>query len=322
MLTMAKVEHPKGFSGQRAIVSAILSVLSLNLPTAPLLSDCWLLGTQKVPKPLCGKGLATKCLDIPMPSDGDSTSTSSQEVVQHGSRETRNGHLSPHTFWRGMWLSCEEIMEEPAARCRSSIELRPPTERDEKGLLGFATVQGPCHPILRRGEKWLREKTLLPHPPSGLVAKTLWLSLGAPFAYIGLEFISFLLLLTDLLLFTGNTGFGLKLSTLATVSSISAAWPGFPSFAACHRLSLPSTSTPGWCRSSSANTGRASEETPAAYHPTSSCPAQPTPVGPVTSYTSAPQSAYTLSLTGLTSTQSYTEGISARHQPGSKRVGG
>lgn len=43
--------------------------------------------------------------------------------------------------------------------------------------------------------------------------------MGAQFSSIGLEFVSFLLLLMDLL-FTGNPGCGLKLSAFAAISSV------------------------------------------------------------------------------------------------------
>ncbi|XP_047723411.1 germ cell-specific gene 1 protein isoform X1 [Prionailurus viverrinus] len=220
-----KVELSQGFYGQRAFLSAILNMLSLSLSTVSLLSNYWFVGTQKVPKPVCGKGLAAKCFDVPVPLDGSSTNnTSSQEVVQY-SWEAGDDRFSFHTFWSGMWLSCEESMEEPdlvcvsGERCRSFIELTPPTERGEKGLLEFAALQGPCHPTLRFGGKRLMEKAFLPHPPPGLVAKILWLSMGAQFSSIGLEFVSFLLLLMDLL-FTGNPGCGLKLSAFAAISSV------------------------------------------------------------------------------------------------------
>ncbi|XP_047723413.1 germ cell-specific gene 1 protein isoform X3 [Prionailurus viverrinus] len=179
-----KVELSQGFYGQRAFLSAILNMLSLSLSTVSLLSNYWFVGTQKVPKPVCGKGLAAKCFDVPVPLDGSSTNnTSSQEVVQY-SWEAGDDRFSFHTFWSGMWLSCEESMEEPdlvcvsGERCRSFIELTPPTERE-----------------------------------------ILWLSMGAQFSSIGLEFVSFLLLLMDLL-FTGNPGCGLKLSAFAAISSV------------------------------------------------------------------------------------------------------
>ncbi|XP_032329258.1 germ cell-specific gene 1 protein isoform X5 [Camelus ferus] len=174
---LVRMELPKGFSDQRTCLSALLSVLSLSLSTASLLSNYWFVGTQKVPKPLCGKGLAAKCFDMPLPLDGGSTNSSPQEVVQY-SWEAGDDRFTFHAFRSGMWLSCEETVEEPGERCRSFLELTPPTERE-----------------------------------------ILWLSLGAQFACIGLELISFLLLLTDLL-FTGNPGCGLKLSAFAAVSSV------------------------------------------------------------------------------------------------------
>uniref|UniRef100_A0A8C2W1U4 Germ cell associated 1 n=1 Tax=Chinchilla lanigera TaxID=34839 RepID=A0A8C2W1U4_CHILA len=178
-----EMEHPKGSSGHRTFVSAVLSMLSLSLSTTSLLSSYWFVGTQKVPKPLCGKGLATKCFDMPLSLEGSVTNTSAQEVVQY-SWETGDDRFSFLTFRSGMWLSCEEIMEEPGERCRSFLELTPPAERGEKGLLELPALQGLCHPTLRSGG--LMEIAFLPHLPSGLVAKILWLSLGAQIIYIGL----------------------------------------------------------------------------------------------------------------------------------------
>ncbi|KAG3292355.1 germ cell associated 1, transcript variant X6 [Ictidomys tridecemlineatus] len=237
MLTMAKclkMELTKGFSGQRTFISAALSLLSLSLSTTSLLSSSWFVGTQKVPKPLCGKSLAAKCFDMPMSLEGSFPNASTPEVVQY-SWETGDDRFSFLTFRSGMWLSCEETMEEPGERCRSFIELTPPAERGEKGLLEFATLQGPCHPTLRFGGEWLKEKAFFPHLPLGLVAKILWLSLGAQITYIGLEFISFLLLLMDLLL-TGNPGCGLKLSAFAAIASVLSGSPSpraLPSSSLC-----------------------------------------------------------------------------------------
>ncbi|XP_011849007.1 PREDICTED: germ cell-specific gene 1 protein isoform X4 [Mandrillus leucophaeus] len=171
------MELAKAFSGQRTLLSAVLSMLSLSFSTISLLSNYWFVGTQKVPKPLCEKGLAAKCFDMPVSLDGDTTNTSTQEVVQYN-WETGDDRFSFRSFRSGIWLSCEETVEEPGERCRSFIELTPPTERE-----------------------------------------ILWLSLGTQITYIGLQFISFLLLLTDLLL-TANPACGLKLSAFAAVSSV------------------------------------------------------------------------------------------------------
>ncbi|XP_036038028.1 germ cell-specific gene 1 protein isoform X2 [Onychomys torridus] len=215
---MAKMELQKGSPVQRTFISAIFSMLSLSLSAASLLSNEWFVGTQKVPKPLCGQGLAAKCFAMPMSLDGGITNTSAEEVVQY-TWETGDDRFSFLIFRSGMWLSCEETVEEPGEKCRSFIELTPPAQRGEKGLLEFATLQGSYHPTLRFGGEWLMEKASLLHLPLRPVAKVLWLSLGAQIAYIGLQFISFLLLLTDLLL-TSNPGCGLKLSAFAAISLV------------------------------------------------------------------------------------------------------
>ncbi|XP_054382842.1 germ cell-specific gene 1 protein isoform X6 [Pongo abelii] len=165
-----EMELAKAFSGQRTLLSAILSMLSLSFSTTSLLSNYWFVGTQKVPKPLCEKGLAAKCFDMPVSLDGDTTNTSTQEVVQYN-WETGDDRFSFQSFRSGMWLSCEETVEEPGERCRSFIELTPPAERGEKGLLEFATLQGPCHSTLRFGGKQLMEKASLPSPSLGLCGK-------------------------------------------------------------------------------------------------------------------------------------------------------
>ncbi|KAM5262754.1 germ cell-specific gene 1 protein [Ctenodactylus gundi] len=216
-LGFAQIELPQGSSGRRTLLSATLSMLSLGLSTTSLLSSYWFVGTQKVPKPLCGKSLAAKCFDMPLSLEGDVPNASVPEVVQY-TWETGDDRFSFLAFRSGMWLSCEETMEEPGEKCRSFLELTPPAERGEKGLLEHAIpLQGLCHPALRFGG--LMEKAFLPHLPLGLVAKILWLSLGAQVAYIGLQFVSFLLLLMDLLL-TGNPGYGFKLSAFAAISSV------------------------------------------------------------------------------------------------------
>ncbi|XP_074051420.1 germ cell-specific gene 1 protein [Macrotis lagotis] len=110
------------------IVAFILNMLALCLSTTSFLSSYWCVGTQKVPKPLCGKSMATKCIGIPVPLDGGSSNGSSQEVVNY-SWETGDDRFSFRYFHTGMWLSCEENMENPGEKCRSFIELTPPIER-------------------------------------------------------------------------------------------------------------------------------------------------------------------------------------------------
>ncbi|XP_019370470.1 PREDICTED: germ cell-specific gene 1 protein isoform X2 [Gavialis gangeticus] len=113
---------------RRAFLAVALNLLALSLSTTALLSSYWCVGTQKVPKPLCGKGKATKCIGVHVSADGGSNNSSSQDVV-HYSWETGDDRFAFQYFHTGMWLSCEENMEGPDEKCRSFIELSPPGER-------------------------------------------------------------------------------------------------------------------------------------------------------------------------------------------------
>ncbi|KAK1209781.1 GSG1 protein, partial [Pygoscelis papua] len=122
------MELLKGLPWRRAFLAVILNLLALSLSTTALLGSYWCTGTQKVPKPLCGKSKATKCISVPMPPDAGASNVSSQDVV-HYSWETGDDRFAFRYFHTGMWLSCEESMEGPEEKCRSFIELSPPAER-------------------------------------------------------------------------------------------------------------------------------------------------------------------------------------------------
>ncbi|XP_006866103.1 PREDICTED: germ cell-specific gene 1 protein [Chrysochloris asiatica] len=123
------MEFPKVFPSQRTFLSSIFSMLSLSHSTTSLHSSYWFVDTPKVPKPLCRKDLATKCFGMPMSLVGNNTNTSTQEMVQY-CWETRDDQLSFHPFQSGMWLSCEETMENPGEKYRSFFELTPPAKRE------------------------------------------------------------------------------------------------------------------------------------------------------------------------------------------------
>uniref|UniRef100_F6TC11 Germ cell associated 1 n=1 Tax=Ornithorhynchus anatinus TaxID=9258 RepID=F6TC11_ORNAN len=98
---------------RRAILAVILNLLALGLSTAALLGSHWCVGTQKVPKPLCGKGSVAKCIGVPVPAGGGvGVNTSGREVV-HYSWETGDDRFTFRYFHAGMWLSCEENVEGP-----------------------------------------------------------------------------------------------------------------------------------------------------------------------------------------------------------------
>ncbi|XP_003226684.1 germ cell-specific gene 1 protein [Anolis carolinensis] len=153
------MELQKILPWRRAFLAVLLNLLALSLSTTALLGSYWCVGTQKVPKPLCGKTKSTKCIGAPMPPEvlAGNASFLPQDVV-HYSWETGDDRFAFRYFHTGLWLSCEENMEGSDDKCRSFIELSPPAER---GIL--------------------------------------WLSLGSEIVYICLLVISFLLLLLDML---------------------------------------------------------------------------------------------------------------------------
>lgn len=118
------MELLKGLPWRRAFLAVILNLLALSLSTTALLGSYWCTGTQKVPKPLCGKSKATKCIGVPMPPDAGASNVSSQDVV-HYSWETGDDRFAFRYFHTGMWLSCEESMEGPGSILPKQPQLLP-----------------------------------------------------------------------------------------------------------------------------------------------------------------------------------------------------
>ncbi|KFU84549.1 Germ cell-specific 1, partial [Chaetura pelagica] len=199
----------------RAFLAVTLNLLALSLSTTALLGSYWCTGTQKVPKPLCGKSKTTKCINVPMPSDEGASNVSYQDVV-HYSWETGDDRFAFRYFHTGMWLSCEESLEGPEEKCRSFIELSPPAERG-KSKFPYLTVAAQCTSLLGMGD--LQCFTCVRTAGLSFLAGILWLSLGSEMLYISLLLISFILLMVEML-HTSNPVCGLKLNAFAAVSSV------------------------------------------------------------------------------------------------------
>ncbi|KFP90000.1 Germ cell-specific 1, partial [Apaloderma vittatum] len=193
----------------RAFLAVALNLLALSLSTTALLGSYWCTGTQKVPKPLCGKSKDAKCIGVPIVPDAGAGNVSSEDV-EHYSWETGDDRFAFRYFHTGMWLSCEESMEGPEEKCRSFIELSPPAERG-KSKSPYLTVAAQC---ITLGWGTCNISPLLWFP-----AGILWLSLGSEMLYISLLLISFILLMVEML-HTGNPVCGLKLNAFAAVSSV------------------------------------------------------------------------------------------------------
>lgn len=109
-LCVLQMELLKGLPLRRTFLAVILNLLALTLSTTALLGSYWCTGTQKVPKPLCGKTKAPQCIGVPIPSEGDPSNISSEDSV-HYSWETGDDRFAFRYFHTGMWLSCEESLE-------------------------------------------------------------------------------------------------------------------------------------------------------------------------------------------------------------------
>ncbi|KFV75779.1 Germ cell-specific 1, partial [Struthio camelus australis] len=203
----------------RAFLAVILNLLALSLSTTALLGSYWCTGTQKVPKPLCGKSKASKCIGVPLPPDAGASNSSSQDVV-HYSWETGDDRFAFRYFHTGMWLSCEESMEGPEEKCRSFIELSPPAERGKsKSLYLSIAAQSMAKSTDLTFIKPFAFTACTDLRGLWLLAGILWLSLGSEMLYISLLLISFILLVVEML-HTGNPVCGLKLNAFAAVSSV------------------------------------------------------------------------------------------------------
>lgn len=111
-VSVLQMELLKGLPLRRTFLAVVLNLLALTLSTTALLGSYWCTGTQKVPKPLCGKSKATQCIGVPVPPDGDAGNVSVEDMV-HYSWETGDDRFAFRYFHTGMWLSCEENMEGP-----------------------------------------------------------------------------------------------------------------------------------------------------------------------------------------------------------------
>ncbi|KAM4783813.1 germ cell-specific gene 1 protein isoform 2-T2 [Cyanocitta cristata] len=212
-----KMELLKGLPLRRTFLAVILNLLALTLSTTALLGSYWCTGTQKVPKPLCGKTKASQCVGVPMPSDADASNVSSEDIV-HYSWETGDDRFAFRYFHTGMWLSCEESMEGPDLLksfcwnlCHASTVLQA-----NVAFPSFASVK-----VWKDSQKKTREEKcrsfieLSPPAERGI----LWLSLGSEMLYISLLLISFILLMLEIL-HTGNPVCGMKLNAFAAVFSV------------------------------------------------------------------------------------------------------
>ncbi|XP_040539130.1 germ cell-specific gene 1-like protein isoform X6 [Gallus gallus] len=114
----------------RALLAVSLNLMALLFSTTAFITTHWCEGTQRVPKPSCGKEKKTNCLNY----SGNETANETNQNVVHYSWETGDDRFLFRYFHTGIWYSCEENINAAGERCRSFIDLAPASE---KGLLGM-----------------------------------------------------------------------------------------------------------------------------------------------------------------------------------------
>ncbi|XP_073218735.1 germ cell-specific gene 1-like protein isoform X4 [Lepidochelys kempii] len=114
----------------RALLAVSLNLMALLFSTTAFITTHWCEGTQRVPKPNCGKDKKTNCLNY----SGNETANETNQNVVHYSWETGDDRFLFRYFHTGIWYSCEENINAAGEKCRSFIDLAPASE---KGLLGM-----------------------------------------------------------------------------------------------------------------------------------------------------------------------------------------
>uniref|UniRef100_A0A8C3XJ82 Germ cell-specific gene 1-like protein n=1 Tax=Chelydra serpentina TaxID=8475 RepID=A0A8C3XJ82_CHESE len=114
-------------------VSLSLNLMALLFSTTAFITTHWCEGTQRVPKPNCGKDKKTNCLNY----SGNETANETNQNVVHYSWETGDDRFLFRYFHTGIWYSCEENINAAGEKCRSFIDLAPASE---KGVLWLSVV--------------------------------------------------------------------------------------------------------------------------------------------------------------------------------------
>ncbi|XP_074821707.1 germ cell-specific gene 1-like protein isoform X7 [Natator depressus] len=117
----------------RALLAVSLNLMALLFSTTAFITTHWCEGTQRVPKPNCGKDKKTNCLNY----SGNETANETNQNVVHYSWETGDDRFLFRYFHTGIWYSCEENINAAGEKCRSFIDLAPASE---KGVLWLSVV--------------------------------------------------------------------------------------------------------------------------------------------------------------------------------------
>ncbi|KFP27645.1 Germ cell-specific gene 1-like, partial [Colius striatus] len=199
----------------RALLAVSLNLMALLFSTTAFITTHWCEGTQRVPKPSCGKEKKTNCLNY----SGNETANETNQNVVHYSWETGDDRFLFRYFHTGIWYSCEENINAAGEKCRSFIDLAPASEKAKAFFpfykchhccfLSYLTAQQCKHlacPL--RAVLWISSQ-------SGV----LWLSVVSEVLYIMLLVVGFSLMCLELF-HSSSVIDGLKLNAFAAVFTV------------------------------------------------------------------------------------------------------
>ncbi|KFO63269.1 Germ cell-specific gene 1-like, partial [Corvus brachyrhynchos] len=200
----------------RALLAVSLNLMALLFSTTAFITTHWCEGTQRVPKPSCGKEKKTNCLNY----GGNETANETNQNVVHYSWETGDDRFLFRYFHTGIWYSCEENINAAGEKCRSFIDLAPASEKGA-GISPLAshvlqsTVSCLSASPLSIPAAWF---CLLEQVFSG-TSGVLWLSVVSEVLYIMLLVVGFSLMCLELF-HSSSVIDGLKLNAFAAVFTV------------------------------------------------------------------------------------------------------
>ncbi|KFM01011.1 Germ cell-specific gene 1-like, partial [Aptenodytes forsteri] len=188
----------------RALLAVSLNLMALLFSTTAFITTHWCEGTQRVPKPSCGKEKKTNCLNY----SGNETANETNQNVVHYSWETGDDRFLFRYFHTGIWYSCEENINAAGEKCRSFIDLAPASEKVTTTALPLCVdTSSECPQEL----KWQLR--------SGQICCVLWLSVVSEVLYIMLLVVGFSLMCLELF-HSSSVIDGLKLNAFAAVFTV------------------------------------------------------------------------------------------------------
>ncbi|KFZ60557.1 Germ cell-specific gene 1-like, partial [Antrostomus carolinensis] len=196
----------------RALLAVSLNLMALLFSTTAFITTHWCEGTQRVPKPSCGKEKKTNCLNY----SGNETANETNKNVVHYSWETGDDRFLFRYFHTGIWYSCEENINAAGEKCRSFIDLAPASEKANVHQLNLQAINQIPRSLSAGFHSSFFSPSLYIHP--GLCC-VLWLSVVSEVLYIMLLVVGFSLMCLELF-HSSSVIDGLKLNAFAAVFTV------------------------------------------------------------------------------------------------------